>query len=449
MLLDSTGIGPERHFTLYANATPPADSIVLHFYAHDPDTTVDIYGAIRVNHPPVIRSFLSGTRTLTKGDSVRITLGDSIHMTVNIADTDIVLWDTLTVRYSSRTQSDSFKTRSSSVTFPFLPNAHDTLLSIVVHDTYNRADSVRFYFKYPWFNVDSSVNPGYYHALDSLGNDISLIAGSDSVRSQGIPFKNSGNDTLSIVSVKFRNSSTSWLSLNAPQNKDTVKFTYDNEAAFQSVVIPPGSILTFSAVFSAQKLTGDSVYHDTIIFGTNDPLHQYDTVPVQLEFNDLPRILEIKPYFTSQPYVPLSKRTIQQRAAQKAYSFPPQASIEILFSEPMDSASALKGVTVHSVFDSMTDNSVNPVGLDYAWSLNYTKLNISAHYTAKSDHFNVLPPRGLFVPTDSLDLVLSPSLTDQAHTPSGPNPLDIRQNFKRTAQGDTPVAFRVDSITFH
>jgi hypothetical protein len=76
-------------------------------------------------------------------------------------------------------------------------------------------------------------------------------------------------------------------------------------------------------------------------------------------------------------------------------------------------------------------------------------VSLAAHYTQPSVYFNnLLPPRGLFIPTDSIALVLNSHLTDKAATPSGPNHLDILQNNTRQTGLDTLLALRVDSSTF-
>ena len=57
---------------------------------------------------------------------------------------------------------------------------------------------------------------------------------------------------------------------------------------------------------------------------------------------------------------------------------------------------------------------IDPINVKYTWSGNYTKLNLSADYLRVSAKFGVRPPLGLFIPTDSLVLLLSNTLTDRA-----------------------------------
>jgi hypothetical protein len=66
----------------------------------------------------------------------------------------------------------------------------------------------------------------------------------------------------------------------------------------------------------------------------------------------------------------------------------------------------------------------------------------------KSSYYNILPSEGIFIPTDSLAIVLTTAFIDRAITPSGPNRLDINLDFKRDFVGDTIIPEKVDSITF-
>ncbi|MBN1128470.1 MAG: hypothetical protein JXA71_05755, partial [Chitinispirillaceae bacterium] len=174
--------------------------------------------------------------------------------------------------------------------------------------------------------------------------------------------------------------------------------------------------------------------------------HLFDTITVRLEYNDLPVITEIAPDWDSTR--PFTVNGLPKRTAYTPYHFPPHASVRITFSEPIDSASAMRGIVVYSVFDSTAGGSVVPVRTRQIWNADYTQLKLFAHYAAQSPYFLVTPSRGLFIPTDSLALVVSTDLRDLASTPSGPNRLDINRDFVRDTIGDTAVHLRVDSVTF-
>jgi hypothetical protein len=91
---------------------------------------------------------------------------------------------------------------------------------------------------------------------------------------------------------------------------------------------------------------------------------------------------------------------------------------------------------------------IEPVRVKYSWSQNYTKLDLSADYSKVSANFGFQPPAGLFIPTDSLALLLSNTISDRAQTPSGPNGLDVHRNLRKISYADTTVKMRVDSSTF-
>ena len=110
--------------------------------------------------------------------------------------------------------------------------------------------------------------------------------------------------------------------------------------------------------------------------------------------------------------------------------------------------SAFSGLTLYSVLDYLKTGIITPVNVKHTWSQNYTKLNLSSDYSIASANFGFRPPAGLFIPTDSLALVLSNSILDRASTPGGPNGLDVHRNFRKVSFADTTVQMRVDSVTF-
>jgi hypothetical protein len=193
-------------------------------------------------------------------------------------------------------------------------------------------------------------------------------------------------------------------------------------------------------------LSGDGVAHDTLIYATSDGTHPADSIPVNFEYNQLPVIAAISFDFQlNKPYW-LSKKTA---TAAKAYVFPPAAKIAVRFSEPMDTSSAQNALRAYSVFDSIKAGSAPPIGFTRTWRSNDSVLELSPVYSAPSAYFGGLKPTpGFFIPGDSIRLFVSSQLTDQAKTPHGPNNLDVARNFVKTANADTMIPLRVDSVKY-
>jgi hypothetical protein len=125
-----------------------------------------------------------------------------------------------------------------------------------------------------------------------------------------------------------------------------------------------------------------------------------------------------------------------------AYVFPPHAKISITFSEPVDSASVVPNLKIYSIYDMSIDPNGGPVPLSYQWSQGKTRLDISPHYSHKSPYFKIMPPDGFFIPTDSLKLVVSSTITDTAHAPNGPNAMDLHRIYALSPPADTVVSFQ-------
>ncbi|HAJ79985.1 MAG TPA: hypothetical protein DCO75_09465 [Fibrobacteres bacterium] len=86
--------------------------------------------------------------------------------------------------------------------------------------------------------------------------------------------------------------------------------------------------------------------------------------------------------------------------------------------------------------------------MTYTWSAGKNVLTISPAYSQASPYFHVMPQAGMFIPTDSIRLIVSSAITDTAKTPNGPNNLDIRCISARALLSDTIFSYRIDSITF-
>jgi hypothetical protein len=399
-----------------------------------------------INHPPRITGVQLDGKTVRRGDSVRVDIGRQIALSITAVDTDLVFLDTMHFRLATRTKVESAGNRTGTASFPLTPAYGDTLVSIVVRDVYGGADSLSFFLKYPWLALDDLSNPGYRRAVDSLDSAIALIVGSNDTAHVALPIVNTGGDTMHLTSIAFMGSTGAWLSVGIRQGGGETRFGPRNAATLVPVLMRPDSIVRLTVHATAEAFTGDSVITGRFIFGTSDYAHQFDTVPVRMEYNDLPVITAVSPDWDStRPY---TVNGVAKKAAYSSYRFPPHASIKIAFSEPMDSASATRGITLYSVFDSVKVDSITPIRTRHVWNARHTELSVSADYAFRSPGFDVLPPPGLFVPTDSLVLVATAELRDQATTPHGPNRLDVNRDFTRETAGDTLFPMRVDSVTF-
>ena len=439
--LDSTTAGSEAVFIMRADTATPNDSMRFTVRSVDPDTAIARKFGIVVNHPPRLAAIVVDGDTLEDGDTLPVVLDAKTVIIVSIDDTDMAFGDTIICRTASVSTPDTVRTTASICTLEVVPDTEDTLMQIFIRDRSNRIESRTLYLAFPWYAADSSENPGYTASVRQLAEGLSLIAGSTRGTSVKVPLVNTGRDRLYLTGMVTDRKQPAWLGLSL-ENADTV---YAGEAISRTFSEPMGveqgdtAILLLS--FDASGSMGDSVECVKVVVFTNDPRHRTDTIPVCLEYNDLPRIVSVTPYFIAgQPY--------RRPAKRAAYRFPPHASISVSFSEPMDSAAALDGITLYSVFDTRASARITPLPLHCEWLQGYTTVHLVPQYSSASPAFGVLPPGGLFIPGDSLVLELSSALQDRATTPSGPNALDIDQNNRRDSGTDTAFGLRVDRIEF-
>ena len=439
--IDSASQGTNRNYT-FKGSTGRASGDTIVFSFADPDTTVMRTVIFRVNHFPVISSLSTGTRVIHNGDTISVGIGAVVSFAVNAKDTDVAFWDKLSYRYTRKTK-DSVTTAAA---FSFPVSRTDSSLLVRVTDSFGKTDSLRFFMKSPWFATDTSANKAYQLAKEALLDSVAFIIGSGQKDSIGIPLVNTGDDTLKLTSLSFKGAASGWISVRVPGQ--TGSGLYDSLASgkIDTVSIAPGSTRTVIVLLDASRLSGDGIMHDTIIFATNDFNHPYDTIPVTMEYDDLPKIASISiDYSKGTPYW-LSKKAV---AKASAYAFPPSAKISIHFTEPMDTASAAGAISAYSLFDKRVTNTPPPIAFDRTWTGNDSVLSLSPRYTAPSPYFNGFqPPPKFFIPGDSILLTVASSITDQAKTPHGPNGLDVHENAIRIANADTMIPFRVDSITY-
>ncbi|MBD3344694.1 MAG: hypothetical protein GF401_06495 [Chitinivibrionales bacterium] len=432
--------GLEGHYVLKGDSSSTYGFQDIRFRANDPDTTIERRAMVGVNHIPIITGATLDDVSLPDEDTIRILVGSSAEIDVTVDDSDVVYWDSIIYRFTT----EAFDTSQKESRFVFSPSRQDSSLRIIVTDIFGQADTMKTHFKYPWFSSDSADNPALYAAKDTLRDDISLILGGGAKDTVYIPLRNTGNDTMSVTGLSFAGNSPGWLAIGVPQAESLLVF---DSAAFSDSIDPvalgPGAADTFYAWFDPSGLTGDSLIYDTLILKTTDPVHPYDTFPIQLEYNDLPQLQEISfDFASSSPYWLAKKQS-------GPYNFPPHAKIALGFSEPIDTLSAAGAITVYSIFDSAATGGVTPITLQRSWNNDYTRLFCAAYYQQPSEHFSGMrPPPGTFLPTDSIALTIASDLTDRATTPSGPNSLDVDRDYLRDTSEDTTIAFKVDSITF-
>ncbi len=439
--IDSTDAGSEAVFIMRADTATPNDSMRFSLRSVDPDTAIARNFGIVVNHPPRLAAIVVDGDTLEDGDTLPVVLDAKTMITVSIDDTDLAFGDTVHCRTARVSTSDTVWTTASVCTLEVVPDTEDTLMQIVISDRSSRTDSLTLHLAFPWYAADSSENPGYTASARLLAEGLSLIAGSSRGTSVEVPLINTGRDRLYLTGMATDRKQPAWLELSL-ENADTVFAGETIRKTFSDPMgVDPGDTAVLLLEFDASGSMGDTVECVKVVVFTNDPRHRTDTIPVCLEYNDLPRIVSVTPYFIAgQPYRRPAKRAV--------YEFPPHASIAVSFSEPMDSAAALDGITLYSVFDTRASARITPLPLHCEWLQGYTTVHLVPQYSSASPAFGVLPPGGLFIPGDSLVLVLSSALHDRATTPSGPNALDVDQNNRRDAATDTSFGMRVDRIEF-
>lgn len=434
---DSTGAGDGAMFVIRGDTAEPSDTLRINVAANDPDTGITLEMGVVINHRPVMKMVVAGGDTLLDDDTLSVVLFDTVGFTVTVDDTDCLFGDTLNYSYSSGVREGSVRKSSQTARFSFVPGEDDTVVMFRVNDRCGRSDSLVVHLSYPWYTTDSAANPEYRAAKNELAAGASLIAGSDVSDTVVVPVVNTGRDDLVLTGCEFSSSDGEWLTVKIGSNT----LTPGDDSLPGTITVAPGDMEEVTFVCSARVQSGDTVVSDTVFLFTNDSRIRVDTFTVRLEYNDLPVIVSVSPDFIAdRPYRPVAKRA--------AYHFPPHASIAVSFSEPVDSVSAISAVRVYSIFDAERRGRIEPVPLRHTWLQNYTVVHLVPEYEHASPFFGMLPPAGLFIPTDSIALVLTSGLTDKARTPSGPNALDVNRDFIPDTSGDTTFTMRVDSIDF-
>jgi hypothetical protein len=442
--IDSLRSGVSRNYLFRADTATQAGVRTLSFMARDPDSTVMLRVRFGVNHFPKLQSGQINGRTLVHNDSLDVLIAQPTTITFAAQDVDVAAGeDSLSWILSHGGRIDSATTATLSHDITFTPLRQDTSLLLTIHDQFGVTDSLRLFYRYAWFALDSLENAPLQQARGELAAGFSLIVGSGGRDTLSLPLLNSGNKLLHITALGLWDGTGGWVSIGRKNGSALQLVSPDGVGSLLPMAIAPQSVESLYVVGAGGLFVGDGIARDSLIVQSDDPLHPVLTMPLQLEYNDLPRLQQVRiDYRSDRPY------WLSKAAAAAAYSFPPHAQLRISFSEPMDSLSALSALRVYSVFDSLADGSVRPIPLTMSWLDNYRELVVRPRYNFASPAFGFAPPPGLFIPTDSLRLTLSSGLRDRATTPSGPNGLDVNRDFVRDSARDSALGLRVDSISF-
>jgi hypothetical protein len=243
-----------------------------------------------VNHFPVINSISVKGAQVNNGDTVRVGIGASTPIIVHAFDADIGYGDSLSFLFRRGSLPDTILKDS---VYAYVPQRSDTSVRIYVSDLAGKTDSTRFYIKFPWFETDSTGNRALLTARKILNDSVALIIGSGTCDTIAIPIKNTGNDTMSITSLQFKAVAGQWLRILVSQN-DTIRLFDSLESnSIRPLKCAPNGTVVLRALLCADSLKGDHMAFDSIIIGTDDAMHNFDTLPVRLKYNDLPRILSL------------------------------------------------------------------------------------------------------------------------------------------------------------
>jgi hypothetical protein len=441
--LDSADQNGTGRFCIHGDTIAPASQYLYHVTVKDNDTSYSYRIYFHVNHSPSIRNITVNDINVVRSDTIKTIIGKLFTVKVSVHDTDCYFGDTLTYRLNAPDTNEMIISTMESASFQWIASIKDSVILITVDDKSGKSDSIFFFQKYPWLETDSQIFNAYSTALDTLSKFVSLIIASGQVDTIIMPLFNNGSDTLLIGSVRPGTMVGKWFKFGIPYDTGLYIMSSNWVESIDTLPIAPAEKRWFYCIFTADSLSGDSVVVDTITITTNDYSHSLVSIPIRLEYNDLPRIVSINPEFSANVPWHLSKSKASE------YTFPPHASIGIQFSEPMDTSSLQKGLFIYSRKDSLVKGAEEPIRIKREWSQNSTKLNCFASYDKPSVAFSLFPPESLFIPTDNLAVKLNGNITDKASTPSGPNALDVNLDLRRDdTSDDTITTMKVDSIYF-
>ncbi len=439
--VDSVRVGDTARYVFNGSRVTDTSYSEVGFYASDADTTAGLRAVFGVNHRPIFTHAIVEGDTLYRGDSVAVSISARCSMAVAAADSDLAHWDT--IRYVFETAQRD--TTSDSSWYAFIPTRADSIVRVIVEDIYGRRDSALFYLQYPWFAQAESTN--YSYTVDSLSDSLrTIINGVMNADSVFLPVHNTGNGLLRIDSVRFAGSPDRWLEVSLPCANGSCRYSsLTSDMAWTPITLAPDSHITIGFHFSDSALTGDGYVYDTVMVYTNDAQHTPDTIAVRMEYNDLPRLEAFNPSFEAKEPYWLAKRTA---GSSDEYSFPPHGEIVLGFSEGMATGFADSALRLFSIRDSAYTGTVEYIPYTQQWNASRDTLRIAPAYRYESPYFGIRPVAGQFIPTDSIAIVVTSYMTDDAATISGPNALDVDRDYRRDMAADTMFRLRIDSIPF-
>ncbi len=445
--VDSVGIGQTSRYVYRGTSQSAFGVVPIKVEAVDPDDSAQLSFSLGVNHVPTLTSVSISGQTAYDGDTLRMAVGTDYRFIATVNDSD--LWyglDSMTYRFTTPGGSATSDSASYHLNF----SRADSFVNIVVWDKYHAQDSITVFFKWPWVELDSLNNPGLVRAKKVLQSGVSLIVGSNKYDTIVLPYVNTGNDSLTITSLALAHPKRGWIQIGVPALSGSEYIMFDSlskNSYRDSIVLAKADTGVFLVILNADLLHGDGYIRDTLFVYTSDPFHPVDTVPILLEYNDLPRIARVGA--TARAPIPFALRKTGANTLTHSV-FPPYSKIVLTFSEPMDSASVAANVSCYSIFDSIAGNSITPIEFSFSWSVNYSVCELSPRYSAPNRGLNGLfPSVGFFIPTDSISLHLGSGMTDRAYSASlGPNRFDLHRTFAVVQSGDTTLMLRVDSVTF-
>lgn len=384
---------------------------------------------------PVITNVFVNDVNISEGSKVSSKLFSLSNIKVRIERPKIVSWNPISYRYITKRIDTTFLQDS---TFTLQHTTDDREITIIATDAFKVADTFKFTFIFPKFDIDSTTNEEYFKLKKKTAN-LSYILGKDSIQSFDMPFTNAGNDTLTIDSLFFHKENGKWFSVGVPIIGGYEYYdTLTHEKNINPVKIAPDSTEIFKLLFSPKALTGDGVLTDSLFIITNDITINNEFVPIQLEYNDIPTLENVEYRYYGKVFNP----------QKRDYAIPPHSVIRLTFSEPMDTVFEGRMSWGKSLFESKISPDIKIIALNHKW-ISSTILEFTPEYTYGSQFFdNIKPPAGIYIPTDSIELKLSTDFRDRAKTPKGPNYIDYNRDYITNNEKDSIIQFMVDSINF-
>jgi len=463
--------------TLEIPLYPPTTDLVaidtVEVSISDADTSVSFIFYLAPNHPPRIDSvdvvgYLDGSVFIPElTDRIRDIPNDELltarptatnFVYAHISDPDSVFGDTLSyewhVLYPNLSTGvccvDTLGSFSDTLSWVF-PVDPPHKIEITVRDQTRKAVVDTFLITFPFLDTAGSQLDSIRNVLQDsldfvLGQGETTDTVSFTLKSNGVtPLRIEGmatdlEDELWFNYLAFWSGNQSLL---IESNTDSSRISASN-----AIVLTNSEEIEFKLIFDISSMSGDSVLLDSLRIFTNDFFYPELTLPLRLEYNDLPEISVFTipnhpgTYTPSDSIVPL---------------FPFYSSLVFAFSEPVDSTNITNHIQVYSYYDSLARGITGVTPIDPYYNSVYRASRNSANtrqaryidtliftpnYRTPSDHFNVQPPPLSFVHSDIIHIWISNAISDYAG-----NPLDVHRNSIPLSSGtaDTLIIAPVDT----